>query len=101
MRQSNLRNFHYTQGKVAPLQPIAGQSMGNVNDQDRPQQWVNPYEFYLNNQFWHDPGRMFSAAAKDYYDRWLESLKGQKNVRPRTLTPAEFKALVDSLPKRS
>lgn len=99
MRQSNLRNFHYKEGKVAPLQPIAGVPMGNINDQDRAPQWVNPYQFYFNNQFWHDPGRNFSAAAKAYYDRWLESLKGQKQIRPRTLTPEEFKKLRESLPK--
>jgi hypothetical protein len=97
MTQQNRRNFLYTNGKVAPSLP----NMGNVDDVKRSPQWVNPFEFYSANKFWEEPGRNFSKEAKAYYDKWLESLRGQKNVRPRTLTTEEWDKLVASLGVKS
>lgn len=41
--------------------------------------YMKGYRFWVNQQFWHDPARMFSQAAKDYYDNWLADLRANES----------------------
>lgn len=85
MDSQNRRNFLVNTGKTAPLQPVGNVAMGSVTDQKRAGMWVDPYAFWYSNQFWEEPGRMFSKEAKQYYREWLAKLKKQsRNFRPTT-----------------
>jgi hypothetical protein len=85
MDNQNRRNFLSHTGKVAPLQPVGNVATGNVHDVKRAAQWVDPYGFYVNHQWWEKPGANLTEAGKQYFREWLEKLKKQnRNFRPQT-----------------
>ena len=39
--------------------------------------------WWAQNKFWHEPGRSFSQAAKDYYDKWLSDMWNNERVQTK------------------
>jgi len=56
--------------------------MGKANNSER-MLYLNGPLWWSKNQFWHDPGRSFSKAAKLYYDNWLNDMFKSERVQTK------------------
>lgn len=93
----NIRNFHVKSGQVAPLQAVGPHPMGDIADQRRAPQWVNPFKFWDGNRYWNRNNSGFTPEKRRELDAWVDAMKGQKPIRPRTLTKEEFNKIYASL----